>query len=187
MDRKPLHHSYDLNQVCRQEPSKFVRIPLCVQLACLAQQTFVYQTLAFPPPCELPSFSLKSQTMTTTLSFVFSWRWYFRWELQSFWPDARFSWVSLSLLCVCVCVCLHLVSKSCPTLCDPMDCNLPGSSIHGIFQARILRWVAISFSRASSAPRDGTHVSCIAGRFFTTKPGKPHVHLLLIFCLVFSC
>ena len=61
-----------------------------------------------------------------------------------------------------------LVAQSCPTLCDPMDCSLPGSSIHVIFQARILEWVAISFSRGSSWPRDRTRVSCIAGRFFTT-------------------
>ena len=46
------------------------------------------------------------------------------------------------------------VSQSCPTLCDPMDCSLPGSSIHGIFQARVLEWVAVSFSRRSSQPRD---------------------------------
>ena len=39
------------------------------------------------------------------------------------------------------------VAQSCPTLCDPMDCSLPGPSVHGIFQARILQWVAISFSR----------------------------------------
>ena len=42
------------------------------------------------------------------------------------------------------------VTQLCPTLCDPMDCNLPGSSVHGIFQARVLEWVAISFSRGSS-------------------------------------
>jgi len=48
-----------------------------------------------------------------------------------------------------------------------MDCSLPGSSLHGIFQARILEWVAIFFYRGSSQPRDGTQVSCIAGRFFT--------------------
>ena len=47
-----------------------------------------------------------------------------------------------------------LVAKSCPTLCDPIDCSLPGSSIHGIFQTRILEWVAISFSRGSSPRRD---------------------------------
>ena len=59
------------------------------------------------------------------------------------------------------------VTQSCPTLCDPMDCNLPGSSIHGILQARILEWVAISFSRASFRHRDRTRVSRIAGKGFT--------------------
>ena len=59
------------------------------------------------------------------------------------------------------------VLQSCLTLCDPMDCSLPDSSVHGIFQARILEWVAISFSRGSSQPRDRTQVSCIAGRHFT--------------------
>ena len=52
-------------------------------------------------------------------------------------------------------------------LCDPVDCSLPGSPVHGIFQARVLEWVAISFSRASSQPRDQTQVSCIVGRRFT--------------------
>ena len=59
------------------------------------------------------------------------------------------------------------VAQSCLTLCDPMDCSLPGSSIHGIFQTRILKWVAISFSRESSQLRDQTQVSCIAGRLLT--------------------
>ena len=59
------------------------------------------------------------------------------------------------------------VSQSCPTLCDPLDCSLPDSSNHGIFQARILERVAISFSRGSSQPRDQTWVSCIVGRRFT--------------------
>ena len=61
--------------------------------------------------------------------------------------------------------------------CDSMDCGPPGSCVHGISQARILEWVAISFSTGSSQPRDQTHVSCVscsAGRFFTTEPpGKP--------------
>ena len=60
-----------------------------------------------------------------------------------------------------------LVAQSCWTLCDPMDNSLPGSSVHGILQARILEWVAISSSRGSSWPRHRTWVSCIAGRFFT--------------------
>ena len=60
-----------------------------------------------------------------------------------------------------------LVTQSCPTLCNPIDCNLPGSSIHGILQANILEWIVIPFSRGSSWPKDQTQVSCIAGRFFT--------------------
>ena len=51
--------------------------------------------------------------------------------------------------------------------CNPMDCSLPGSSVHGILQARILEWIAISFSRGYFWPGNQTPVSCIAGRFFT--------------------
>ena len=71
-----------------------------------------------------------------------------------------------------------MCAKSCPTLCDPMDCNLPGSSVHGIFQAKILEWVAISYSRGSSPPRNLTQVSCIAGMilyYLSWPPGKPSV------------
>ena len=56
------------------------------------------------------------------------------------------------------------VAQSCPTLCDPGDCSPPGSSVHGISQARILEWLAISSSRGSSWSRDWTHVSCIGQR-----------------------
>ena len=55
-----------------------------------------------------------------------------------------------------------------------MDCSLTGFSVHGIYQARILEWVAISFSCGSSHPRDGIPVSCIAGGFFTELPRKHH-------------
>ena len=61
-------------------------------------------------------------------------------------------------------------SRSCSVMSDswqPHDCSLLGSSVHGILQARVPEWLAIPFSRASSWPRDWTHVSCIAGRFFT--------------------
>ena len=57
---------------------------------------------------------------------------------------------------------IHVCVQSCPTLCDPMDCNPPGFSVHGIFQARILEWVAISYSKGSSQPRDQTCISCIS-------------------------
>ena len=61
-----------------------------------------------------------------------------------------------------------LVAQLCLTLCDPMDCRTPSSSVHGILQARILKWVAIPFSKGSSQPRDQTQVSYVAGRFFTS-------------------
>ena len=65
-------------------------------------------------------------------------------------------------VCVCVCVCVRararkLVGQSCPTLCNPVDCSLPGSSVHGILLARILEWAAIPFSRGSSQPVDLLH------------------------------
>ena len=60
-----------------------------------------------------------------------------------------------------------LVAQSYPTLCDAMECSPPGSSDHGILQARILELVAIPFSRRSPYPRDWNQISCIAGRFFT--------------------
>ena len=60
------------------------------------------------------------------------------------------------------------VAQPYPTLCDPMNCSSPGSSVHGTLQARILEWVAVPFSMASSQTRDQTQVSPIAGRFFTS-------------------
>ena len=63
--------------------------------------------------------------------------------------------------------CQSLVLTPCLTLFDPMNCSPPGSSVHEMFQARILEWVVIPFSRGSSQPRDRTWASCIASRFFT--------------------
>ena len=78
-------------------------------------------------------------------------------------------------------------AQLCPTLCDSVDCSPPGSSVHGISQARILEWVAVSFSRGSSQTRDQTGVS-IAGRFFTIRAtwagqGFPFKYTLLFFFL----
>ena len=92
-------------------------------------------------------------------------------QLSQFLPHPR--WLSQSdhpfpsthegdLLVICCCCCCS-VAKSCLTLCNPADYCLPGSSVHGISQARILDWVAISFSRRSSWPRDRTQVSYTAG------------------------
>ena len=79
--------------------------------------------------------------------------------------------------------CCCLVTKSCLTLCYPVDCSPPGSSVHGISQARVLEWVAIPFSKGSFQPRDQTLISCLVGRFFTTEsPGKPITSLIRVKC-----
>ena len=97
--------------------------------------------------------------------------------------NKRFLWNESAMLTCCS------IQKSCPTFCNPMDCSPPGSSVQGIFQARVLEWVAISSSKWSSWPRDPTHVSCItciAGKLFTTEPsGKPHLAPVLC-CAVLS-
>ena len=83
-------------------------------------------------------------------------------------------WLSKEQLCCWKLCCCCLFAQLCVTLCDPMNCSPPGSSVHGIFQARILKWVAISFSRGSSLHKDQTWVSCNAGGFFIAEPpGKP--------------
>ena len=97
-----------------------------------------------------------------------------------------------------ICACTRVKSlQSCPTICDPMDCSLPGSSVHGILQASILEWVALASSRGSSQPRDWTWVYYVylhrqAGSLPLVPPGNPithththtHTHLLcpFIFC-----
>ena len=84
--------------------------------------------------------------------------------------------VSLFLFLAVLC----LVTQSCPTLCDPTDCSLPGSSVHGILQSRVLECVAVPSSRGCSLPRDCTQVSCIAGGFITI------CFLGMFICVVFQ-
>ena len=79
----------------------------------------------------------------------------------------------LGLCCCCYCC---SVAKSCHTVCYPMDGSPPGSSVHGILQARILEWGAIAFSRGSSRPRDRTQVSHIAGILYQlSHQGSPQI------------
>ena len=79
-------------------------------------------------------------------------------------PLSKFSF-HIDLLVICA-----VLTQLCPTRCDPMDSRPPGTSVHGILQARILEWAAISSSRGSSQPRDQTLVSpALAGVFFTTS------------------
>ena len=75
--------------------------------------------------------------------------------------DFHLIWIFINIQTFCsACMCAKSL-RSYLTLCDPMDCSPPGSSVHGIFQASTLEWVAISYSRGNSQPRDGTWVSCI--------------------------
>ena len=85
------------------------------------------------------------------------------WQNSGIWSKNKVKWVSE-------------VSQSCPTLCDPMDCSLPGSSLHGILQARVLEWVAIAFSRGSSRPRiEPESPEFQADALTSEPPGKPRV------------
>ena len=79
------------------------------------------------------------------------------------------SLATLLHLCVCTQSLSRSVAQSCPTLCDPMDCSLLGSSVHGICEARILEWVAISFSRNLPHPGIKPLFPALAGGFFTTE------------------
>ena len=82
-----------------------------------------------------------------------------------------------------------LATKSCPALCDPMDCIPPGSSVHGILQARILVWVAIPFPRGSSQLKDLRQVS-FTGRqiIYHCATRKPHVDYICIYCIyIYIC
>jgi len=92
--------------------------------------------------------------------------------------------------CLCVCMCVCICSQLCPTLCDPVDCSPPGSSVHGIFQARKLEWVAISYSR--DLPDSGMEAAsllspALAGGFLTTEaPGSSLLFLLVNIWTTFS-
>ena len=87
-------------------------------------------------------------------------------KAREFQKNIYFFFIDYAKTFDCVKVKESEVARLCPTLCDPVDCSLPGFSVHGILQARILEWVAISFSRGFFWPRDRTQVSCIGGRRF---------------------
>ena len=76
----------------------------------------------------------------------------------------------LKLKPILICVCMSSCSFLFETHCDPMNCSPPGSSVHGIFQARILEWVAIAYSRGSFLPGDQPVSPALAGRFYTRSP-----------------
>ena len=117
--------------------------------------------LLYHPPCELSSSSLKSQTDPPNILFCFQVKTVSK--VRASVISTSFS-IFLGLSHVCCCC---LGTQLWPIPCNPVDCSPSGSSVHGIFQARILQWVATPSFRGSSQPRYETWVSRIAGRFFT--------------------
>ena len=126
------------------------------------------------------SFSLFTRNVPSQISFLsaspLAFIWYENWKNVFCWgswlsPEIlgreEIPWFLLVRRCFSLSEKWVLVTQSCPTLYDPMDCSPPGSSVHGILQARILEWVAIPFSRRSSPPMNQNHISWIAGGFFT--------------------
>ena len=139
-----------------------------------------WQSSSMACPLTSSSMSLQKLNPTSVLHHTGSWTSHFQWGVQhhnlNSSQDLGHSNCSLkSHIYFCLCSCV--LSWSVVSLWDLMDRSPPGSSVHAIFQARILEWVAISSSRGSSPSRDWTRVSCIGGRFFTTAP--PRKPLLL--------
>ena len=107
---------------------------------------------------------LKSKRLSRVFSNTTAEKHQFFGALPSLWSKSHIhTWVRVSE-----------VTQSCPTLCDPIDCSLPGSSVHGIFQAIVLEWIAISFSMGSSQPRARTQVSNTIDRCFTVWAKMGH-------------
>ena len=129
-------------------------------------------TLCNPTDCSLPGSSIHGIFQARTLEwFAISFSKAWKWKVKSESEVAQVVYLK--------------VTQSCPTPSDPMDCSLPGSSIHGIFQARILEWVAISFSRGSSQPRDRTRglLHCRQMLYHLSHQGS----LLFLYFISFYC
>ena len=152
------YNSFDLDSLTRRALS-FQQATTCPKNP-LAHQTHknmigsTHSTLIFFPsdprsPTKDQTCTLPSALEACSLNY-----WTYR-EV----PESTHSRGTNSALKTTFILCTCSITQSCPTVCDPMDCSLPGSSVHGISQARILEWVAISYPRGSSWPRDQTWVS----------------------------
>ena len=139
---------------------------------CACSVTQLCPTLCNPMDCSLPGSSVYGVFLERILEWVAisssNNSWYI---LPNFSPEH-----TVTDLVV-------LVVQSYQTLCDPMNCSPPGSSVHGISEASILEWAASSSSKGSSRPRDWTHISCIGSGFFTIEPQCD----LFIFNLLILC
>ena len=147
------------NSVCKNTP-----------LVCQGWGVELWTDVCHPLPPQLPASEIKQTFFSTNLVCLLAFEW------RAAWPHTLPSSTILHNHVAHVCVCV-LAAQSCLTLCDPTDCSLPGSTVHGVFQARILEWVASPFSRGSFQPRDQTQVSHIAGSFFTIWVTKKPKHV----------
>ena len=129
-------------------------LPIHQQLPEFTQTHVHWVNDAIQPSHPLSSPSLPTFNLSQHQAF-------FKWVRSSH-QVTKASGNSSTYLCVC------LVTQSCLTLCDPMDYSPPGSSLHGLLQARILEKVAMPSTRGSFQPRDCTQIPCVTGRFFTT-------------------
>ena len=138
-----------------------------------SEVTQLCPTLCDPMDCSLPGSSIRGILQARVLEWVA-----ISFSRRSSQPRDRTRVSHIAGRCFTIRV--SKVTQSCPTLCDPVGCSLPGSSIRGILQAKTLEWVAIFFSRGSSQPRDRTGVSCIAGRCFTlwVTRGSPQIYII---------
>ena len=152
-------HITEFNKVtCAYAQSIWLYLTLCYSLDCSPSgssvhgilQTRTLEWVARPSPGNFPNPGIELKSPASS-------------ALQGdSWP------LSHQSLSVTKHACFHAkLLQLCPTLCDPMDCSPPGSSVHGTSQARVLEWVAMPFSRRSFPPRDWTWVSYFADRFCT--------------------
>ena len=135
----------------------------CTHIKDTNSNTRFFAPQVFDPPINLSkTLSLTMGNPTGLCSLIQALKFIY---MHSFNVLIFFSQTLCSLIVVCC-----LVIQSWPTLCNPLDCSLPVSSVHDILQGRILEWVAISSSGASSWPRDWTHVSCVGSHMRVGRP-----------------
>ena len=115
------------------------------------------------------TFSLQGRNWKADFSRRKRIQWMSKWNRMSYWWNYKLSLILRETK--------PSLTQSCPTLCNPVDCSPPRSSVHGIFQARVLEWVSISFSRGSSRPRDRTRVSRLVSRtlYRLSHQGSPNI------------
>ena len=184
------------------EPNYMLKIPAIPLTSCVTASVVSLSGLQFSHLFYRDNNRIYLRELLWIFVSQFTHRKHLEWGLAQMKSLIKMLMESVTCVCVClvlvfVCVGGGLVTKSYSTLCDPMDCSPPGYilsrgfpmgfSVHGILQARILEWIAISFSRGSSWSRDRILVSSVADRFFTDwATGKAFVCMCACTCEFFG-